>query len=230
MTVNEIQKVLARPATKFIAGGFRPSGANDESWLGKVFLYNEDEEIPLDANGNKMLPLAQLYLPSLPYCHPLLENIQLLTLFVSASLPNALEKMGTNWVIREYSNIDELVKKDFDLSYSFIKPFPLKSEYIEKDYPQWDSHEMDDFHDAILELEDNGEIEDYGDITEHEYTHKTGGYPSFCQSGIYFGDGYEFIFQISSDEKINFNVVDGGSLMFSKSRKTGEWQVYYDFY
>lgn len=36
--------------------------------------------------------------------------------------------------------------------------------------------------------------------------------------------------QISSDAKINLNVVDSGSLMFWKHRDSGEWALYYDFY
>ncbi len=64
----------------------------------------------------------------------------------------------------------------------------------------------------------------------HTYEHKIGGYPSFCQSGVDPGEGFEFVFQISSDSKINLNVVDSGSLMFWKHNETGEWALYYDFY
>lgn len=101
---------------------------------------------------------------------------------------------------------------------------------IEKDYPQWEGGIPVDIADAVLKLEIEGEIEDYYDIVEHLYTHKIGGYPSFCQSGVDFGEGFEFAFQISSDEKINLNVVDNGSLMFSRNQNTGEWKLYYDFY
>lgn len=64
----------------------------------------------------------------------------------------------------------------------------------------------------------------------HTYEHKIGGYPSFCQPGVDPGDDFEFVFQISSDPKINLNVVDGGSLMFWKNNTTGTWAIYYDFY
>ena len=63
---------------------------------------------------------------------------------------------------------------------------------------------------------------------------KVGGFPSYCQSGleIYdgFGKGFEFILQITSDEEINLNVIDNGSLMFAKNNKTNQWNIYYDFY
>ncbi len=37
-------------------------------------------------------------------------------------------------------------------------------------------------------------------------------------------------YELSSDAKINLNVVDSGSLMFWKNVVTGEWALYYDFY
>jgi hypothetical protein len=42
--------------------------------------------------------------------------------------------------------------------------------------------------------------------------------------------GFEFVFQISSDAKINLNVIGSGSLMFWTHVETGKWALYYDFY
>ena len=42
-------------------------------------------------------------------------------------------------------------------------------------------------------------------------------------------DHFEFMFQISSDSKACFNVIDNGSLMFSRNPENGEWSLYYDF-
>ena len=42
--------------------------------------------------------------------------------------------------------------------------------------------------------------------------------------------GFEFVFQLSSDSKVGLNVVDNGSLMFWKHKDTGDWRLYYDFY
>ena len=88
----------------------------------------------------------------------------------------------------------------------------------------------EDIEAEILRLERTGEIQSYYDLITHAYEHKIGGYPSFCQSGVDPGDDFEFVFQISSDPKINLNVVDGGSLMFWKNNTTGTWAIYYDFY
>ena len=235
MTVEELKNKIVKPVTKFSTGGFRPKNTIEESWIGRVFAYNEDEEIPKDKNGDLMFPLAQFYLPNLPYVHPRISNIKLITVFISADLPDCFEPMGENWVIREYENLDTIKIKKLENPNSFLKAFPLQAELDENDFPLWDGGGLSMEDEAeVLRLENEGIIEDYFDITEHIYDHKIGGYPSFCQSGIGnsdgFGEGFEFVFQISSDEKANFNVIDNGSLMFAKNSDTNQWSVYYDFY
>jgi hypothetical protein len=231
MGIQEIKRLLVRPATKLIAGGFRPTHQNDESWLGKVFLFRPDEEVPQKASGEKLYPYAQFYLPNLPFISPMLKDVSVLTLFVSEPLPDALEPMGNNWVIREYGPDDVLVRKDLPVAGSTLEPFPLKPEFVAEDLPLWDGEDIPGYLAAeIIALEDAGEIEGHDDFGAHTYDHKIGGYPSFCQSGISPGEDFEFVFQISSDPKINLNVVDSGSLMFWKNRISGEWAIYYDFY
>ncbi|QCE41789.1 DUF1963 domain-containing protein [Psychroserpens sp. NJDZ02] len=235
MTVEDLKNKIVKPVTKFSAGGFRPKNTIEESWIGRVFAYNEDEEIPKDKNGDLMFPLAQFYLPNLPYVHPRISNTKLITVFISADLPDCFEPMGENWVIREYENLDTIKIKKLENPNSFLKAFPLQAELDENDFPLWDGGGLSMEDEAeVLRFENEGIIEDYFDITEHIYDHKIGGYPSFCQSGIGnsdgFGEGFEFVFQISSDEKANFNVIDNGSLMFAKNSDTNQWSVYYDFY
>jgi len=89
--------------------------------------------------------------------------------------------------------------------------------------------------DRICEMEDEGVMDSYYDeFDTHCYDTKLGGYPSYCQSGIGvdegYGEGYEFVFQISTNEKVNLNVVDNGSFMFARNATTGDWSIYYDFY
>ncbi len=231
MDIEAIRRHLAKPATKFIAGGFRPTHRVEESWLGKVSLYRPNEGIPTNEAGEQMLPYAQFHLPSLPFNHPALADVRVLTLFMSRSFPDEFEPMGKNWVIREYSANEELVCKDLTVAGSFLKAFPLKAEAVAEDYPLWDGGGVPrDIEIAVLELERAGAIESYYDLVTHAYEHKIGGYPSFCQSGVEPDEDYEFVFQISSDAKINLNVVHSGSLMFWKSRTSGDWTVYYDFY
>ena len=235
MTVEDLKNKIAKPVTKFSTGGFRPENTIEESWIGKVFAYKEDEEIPLDKKGNQMFPLAQFYLPNLPYAHPSIKNTKLITVFVSAELPECFEDMGDHWVIREYANLENIQIKNLENPNSFINAFPLQAALDKNDFPLWDGGGLSiEDETEVLKLEEEGVIEDYFDIAEHNYDHKIGGYPSFCQSGIGdadgFGEGFQFVFQISSDEKANFNVIDNGSLMFAKNNETNKWSVYYDFY
>lgn len=231
MDIQQIQQHLARPAVKFIAGGFRPAGTDEESWLGNVFLFRADEGVPTNKAGQPLLPFAQFYLPALPFTSPLLAGVCVLTVFISNPFPEHFEPMGDNWVIREYGPDDVLVRKTLPVEGSFLKPFPLKAEAVPQDFPLWDGGGVPvELEQAILKLKRAGEIRNYYDLITHTYEHKIGGYPSFCQAGVDPGEGFEFVFQISSDAKINLNVIDSGNLMFWKHVKTGEWALYYDFY
>ena len=192
--IEEIKKQLVKRATGFITGGFRPTNSNTENWIGQVYLYRENEDIPIDDNGKAMLPLLQICL--------------------------------------EYKEEDVLVVKDIYMqSSSRIKPYPLKSQLITEDYPVWDSGDIPmDIEDELVEMEDSGEITDYYDYTDCFAGHKIGGYPNYIQSGIDFGDGYEFMIQIASDEKANLNIIDSGNFYLAKNSQTGDWRLYCDFY
>jgi len=229
--IQQIKRKLAKPATRLFAGGFRPTNADDESWLGRVFFFREEEAVPQTPDGKDLLPLAQFYLPNLPFTSPLLKDVRVLTLFVADHFPEQFEEMGNNWVIREYGHQETIIRKELQVPSSYLKPFPLRAEFVPEDFPLWDGGGIPpELEREILELERNGAIENYYAFTIHAYEHKIGGYPSFCQSGVDPGDNFEFVFQISSDPKINLNVVDNGSLMFWKNKNTGKWAIYYDFY
>ncbi|WP_028888536.1 DUF1963 domain-containing protein [Tenacibaculum ovolyticum] len=235
MTIKEIKDRISKNTTIFKVGGFRPENTIQESWIGKVSAYSPDEIIPIDKNGELMFPLAQIYIPNLPFIHPKLSSTKILTVFISNEYPECFEKMGENWIIREYENLENVTFKNLSNPKSFIKQFPLKAEQ-KQDCPLWDGGGLSlEMENKIIEFENNGEIECYYDIADfHQYEHKIGGFPSYCQSGIGidegFGKGFEFVFQITSDEKINLNVIDNGSFMFAKNDQTNEWSLYYDFH
>lgn len=232
--MNEIQIIknrLAKKATEFIAGGFKPTNSITESWIGRVYLYLENEEIPFDNNGELMLPLFQLCLDQLPYVPEILQDTKIITVFISKDFPMHLTPNGNNWVLREYKNTDLIVIKDLKNDSSFIKPFPLSNKLIEEDFPVWEDGQIpEDISEKISELEDSGVIDSYYDIFSNNYGHKIGGYATYCQSGIDFGDDFEFIFQIASDEKAHLNIVDNGNIYLAKNKETEEWMYYCDFY
>ena len=65
MDIQEIQRRLAKPALQLIPGGFRPSGSDEESWLGRVFLFREDEELPRNSAGETPVSYTHLTLPTI---------------------------------------------------------------------------------------------------------------------------------------------------------------------
>lgn len=175
MDIQDIQHRLAKPALKFTAGGFRPTYSDEESWLGRVFLFREDEELPRNSAGETLLPFAQFYLPALPFHNPLLEGVRVLTVFVANPFPEPLEPMGERWLIREYRAEDVLVRKELTATGAFLKPFPLKPEAVPADFPLWDGGGVpEDLEREIVALEQAGTIECYYDLVEHCYEHKLG--------------------------------------------------------
>ncbi len=139
------------------------------------------------------------------------------------------------WLIREYTADDELIEYEYPRQ-EVPKPFPLKPIYQEKDFPVWcDGSIPSDINEEIdkygdFDLEEKDSFDYFLDIAvEQNNSHKFGGHPSFCQPNGHFGDGYKFMFQIASDDVAEFNVVDGGRLMFARNPE-GKWNMYYDFY
>lgn len=79
-------------------------------------------------------------------------------------------------------------------------------------------------------MEKKEEIDYYEDIHTDVYSmHKVGGYPSYIQSSRW-DDDYEFIFQISSDDKAELNIVDSGSFYFFYSKNLDKWELQCDFF
>lgn len=241
--IVEIQNELAKPITAFQTGGFKPTGEKTENWIGRVFLCKADEAKPVtNNNGEPLYPLAQFYLPNLPFVPDELKHITWLTVFMGEEFPEVYETNGNGWLIREYTADDELVEYEYEQQ-GTPKPFPLSFSFKEQDFPLWDGGGVpSDLEDEICELEDDYDeerdeekddcdiLDYYEDIVgdNHCHHHKFGGYPSFCQSGVEFENDCKFMFQISSDDKANFNVVDSGSLMFARNNQ-GDWVLYYDF-
>ena len=231
MDKNTLLQAIRRKATQFTTGGFRPTNTSEESWIGRVFIYKAEEELPLDSDGRPMIPLAQFYLPALPFVPESLQGFEYITVFLSTQFPDPFDSMGNRWVIRTYTATDEIIEKEFPIDTVYIKAFPLQPSLVEQDCPLWDGGGLTtEQEDAFLALEEEGIIEGYYEETTHSYLHKIGGWPSFCQSGVDFEEGYSFVFQLSTDAKANLNVVDNGSFLFAFNPSVQQWQLYYDFY
>lgn len=232
MTIEEIKEKLAKKATIFQTAVKEPTGELLESWIGSVCWNYYTESLPKDKNGNDMIPIATIFLKSLPFVPLELSGIELITLFMSQDVWDNLvsEDLSPWFFIRTYTSLDNLVRCDYKSE--FIKPFPLSPKFVEDDYPCWDEGGIpDEIFDIILELEEKDEINYFEDICENLYAeHKVGGNPDFCQPGFDFGNGYKFVLQISSDEKALFNIVDSGSFYLFYNPEKEDWKVHCDFF
>ena len=110
--------------------------------------------------------------------------------------------------------------------------FPLKPQLVENDYPMWEDID-DDMLKVILDKEKNEGIDYYIDIADDNLNysmHKIGGNPSIIQGKVDFSEGYQYVMQITSDDKAKFNIVDSGNFYFAYNPEKNDWEVYCDFY
>ena len=253
--IKEIREKIARPCTEFETKKFKYDDENKISWIGRVFLCkeNEVEERPKDNKGETMYPLAQFYLANLPYLPEALKKFEYITVFMGKDFPeydekwDLISKNGDGWIVRTYTKDDILVKNEYLRDDDICPdPYPLKPKLNNTDFPIWDGGGLDfEIEDEICDLEEEYDeeldkekneediLDYYSDIaTNHSYLHKFGGYPSYCQPGLGLEaiKGYQFVFQISSDEVARYNIVDSGSLMFFYNENEDKWVMYYDFY
>lgn len=227
MSIKHIQSQLAKQATIFQTGGFRPTHELLESWIGYVGWSLLEEDRPSDFQ-----PLATLFLKDLPYVPQALQPFQLVTLFVHENIFNHLmeDDLSTYFEIRAYTTLENLVQRDWQ--HDRIRAFPLQAEHIHNDYPVWDGGGIPaQIEEDILRLEHEEGLNYFDDILEDLYPqHKIGGYPTFCQSGYEFGEDTPFVFQIASDAKAQLNIVDNGNFYFFYNPTEQTWRAYCDFY
>jgi uncharacterized protein YwqG len=228
MDLEEIKAQLKRRASQIIVGGFRPPEQPEVSWFGRVHLAQAHESWPMHA-GKPMIPLCQLNLTEAPYVPPNLKDIALLTIFISAdTLPLDTPK-GEGWELRAYASLENLTEIAEPDHGSRIRPFPIRWELIEEDYPSWEDVAI-----ALPKaIEDN-----YYDLFEVKNCSKIGGWPSLIQSEIYWAPfnrhpaNPQYAFQIASEEKAHWMWGDAGVGYFG--RGTGQasntwtlaWQCY----
>lgn len=220
---------LKRQAVVMEIGGFRSSNEIDESWFGRVKLALPDEAWP-ETEGEPMHAPCQINLTKLPFKPKRLEDIELLTLFIGPTDLPVDENNGSNWCLRAYPCISDLIELEQVDSSSWIKPFPMRPTLVDEDFP---CHE-----DINIELPE--------ELRESYYSHfnnisgfKLGGWPTLIQSEIYWAPNNEhpavpeYVFQIDTTEKGNWMWGDGGVGYFGRGTKAGhdnewtiEWQCY----
>jgi len=229
MTKEEFENKIRKSAIKFQVGGFRPEDSLTSSWIGNVTVKLGDESWP-ESNGQPMIPICQLNLTELPNRPENLKDIELITLFIDSSeLPDD-KPNGEGWLIRTYSDIQELEEIEKPNADFPIKQFQLKPEILDNDFPCWE--------DCPIEVPEEFD-EDYYDLFPNQEGIKIGGWPTLVQSEIFWAPFNqhpaepEFVFQIDSIEKANWFWGDNGVAYIGRGKKpesknewTFSWQCY----
>ena len=228
--VEETKTRLVRQASRAIVGGFRPSEDPFASWFGRVRVALPHEAWPI-SDGKPMLALAQFNLTEIPYRPGNLSDIALITIFMDRDiLPVHDNANGDGWLLRAYSTLDGLAPIQEETFPSHVKPFPIRWELIEADYPTWDDASQLELPRVVKE--------NYHDLFQTQQGTKIGSWPFTVQSEIFWAPGKrhpacpEYVFQIDTEEKANWMWGDAGFGYFgrgtdeNKDTWTLEWQCY----
>ncbi|MCT4565006.1 MAG: DUF1963 domain-containing protein [Maledivibacter sp.] len=206
-------------------GGFRPT-ENMRSWFGGNFLTASGKDWPKDDDGY-MLPIIQIYVPDVPNGANIFGETHLIQVFLNnSSLPTKFEaKNGEGWLIKEYNSISELKVTKAPDEANVYKTFPIA--WIQKENPDFPCWEESWEYLDMTEINESDELTKrfFNDYGSSEKT-KIGGYGAYIQSPP--SNEYEYIFQISSEEKPKFMVADNGSFYILKSKKTKDWHLHWD--
>jgi hypothetical protein len=165
----------------------------------------------------------------MPFVPPSLDDVSLVTVFISSvSLPIDTEN-GDGWRLRSYSTFEGLVEIKAPGHDRLIRPFPVRWELIEADYPSYE--------DIPCRLP--AEIlENYANLFPNHYSSKVGGWPYLIQSEIYWAPDNnhpanpEYAFQIGSEEKAHWQWGDSGIGYFGRGTDEAReiwalsWQCY----
>lgn len=199
--------------------------------MGTVRLAAAHEEWPT-ADGEPMHGVLQLLTRDLPVRPPAFDGVELLTLFVAEDLPIDTPN-GAGWCLRTYNRVDALraleapswdrdprLPKDFEPA---LRPFPLAFSEV-TDWPGTDNLPFDLM--SMWRAHTHHEEDRYQPKTGL----KVGGWPFCIQSEVAWHDerggelpDVDFVFQVDSDDKVGFVVVDSGVFYVGRRRSTGEW-------
>ncbi len=221
---EEIKNIGKRPVIAQI-GGFRPEDGL-KSWFGGNFVLKKDMNWPGDDDGF-MVPVIQIMVDEVPNGKAYFGDTKLIQVFLNAKeLPSSPAKSGDGWRLLEYKSTADMDVVETPKGSQIYKPFQIKWSISEKpDYPCWE--ESWNYFD-MTEINESEELSDrFFEEFERHYRTKIGGYASFIQSPC---GNYEYVFQISSEEKPGFMVGDNGNLYILKSKADNQWYLHWDCY
>lgn len=219
LVLEELRSKL-RPASVAQVGGFRPGADPLTSWFLKG-VHLPGEGLPV-WKGQPMFPLLQIRTDELPVIPEQLKGIALLVLFHNREHHPFDQPHGEGWLIREYATLEGLeLLPELETPY---RPFPVRWVSVNDDAPGWeDAWDIID----LSEVNDDTQASDsfFDDFNRYGGT-KVGGYPMEIQHGVGIKD---FVFQVGSEEKVNWMWADNGIGYFHRSAE-GIWQFSCQFY
>lgn len=228
MNAKELRQRFARKASVMVLGGFRPPEDPLASWFGRIRVALPHEVWP-SHNGKPMFPLCQINCTELPYTPDALSDIALLSVFITQDDLPFDSPNGEGWALRTYAKLDGLIEVIEHGPTPQLKPFPMRWELIEDDYPCWEDVGME----VPPEVEEN-----YYDLFKNRDGSKVGGWPSLIQSEIYWGPWNKhpanpvYVFQIASEEKAHWAWGDEGVGYFGRGRggASDQWALAWQCY
>ena len=251
-TICELRDKLSKKAIVFRSARAEQMPQGYVSCLGRVTWQLPGEEWPTDASGDRLEPLATIFVPDLPGVPPALRNVALITIFAPeeawAEDPD-VPQLGC--VIRTYASLSELEPCNYEST--VWNTCILTPEAVEHDMPGGGCCGGGDaLWETSVELEDKHRLEYETHVCDAEYythemrkfpagyfssptlyatyeTHKMGGYPTFIQDGDESAD-YPFIMQIHYDDEAGLSIADAGCYYFFYNAEQNDWIVSADTY
>lgn len=251
--IDNLRQSLQKPAVilRSTPAPGKPEGY--VSCLGRVTWQLPGEECPVDADGNRMEPLATLFVPKLAGVPIELHNVALITIFATeeawSEAPEEKPQLGC--VIRTYPTLEGLVPCDYVSG--IWKTCILTPEVVKHDMPQWsDCGGTDEEWDIIRALEKKHKIDYHKNICDTVYesihkadfpqsfsaddsihavyeTHKIGGYPTYIQDNEE-PENYTYVMQITYDSDAGLEFADCGCYYFYYNAEKNDWRVLFDCY
>ena len=223
-TFRNIEKNLKRTSIARL-GGFRPPQNPTISWFGGQGVGSFGEVLP-QYQGKNMFVLLQVNVTELPYAPESLNDTKLLVVFLNREQIPFNRKHGEGWLIKEYRSLEGLQPLPASNDKEMVRPFPIHWELSESDAPCWETACN------IIDMKAINESEVASDLFFEKYTNysgtKIGGWPTEIQHFV-GNEENEFVFQIGSEGKSNWQWLDGGVGYFFKDRND-EWVFECQFY
>lgn len=198
-------------------GGSRPTGDVFKSRFSGSFVMGKDEDWPV-YNGKPMQALLQINVKELPFVPVPLRDYAFITVFCVEDEYFFHRKEGNGWIIRTYANNVDLEVRTNPISNSGIKSFEIQWDLSANEGPNWEDAW------TVVNLNEFNELNDSGDLFYDRYNNnertKVGGWPALIQSELEM-KAENFVFQIGSEPKANFNIGDGGTIYIGLI--DGEW-------